>query len=163
MHESPIDDGALTRAIELSTEARERGDHPFSALLLLDGEIVHESYNRVNTDGDLTAHAETVLIRELEQAGRLDELARGTVYASCEPCPMCTGAMFWAGARHIVFGLSHASLNRLSTEPGESTFGFDLSAAAIAEAGQPVMRVQGPFREDEAGLPHVGFWWHPED
>ena len=128
----PYDDSLMTRVIELSAQARAQGDHPFGALLAVDGVVVAEAVNRVNSARDLTAHAETELVRLLEREGHLDELARGVVYASCEPCPLCVGAMFWAGARHIVFGLAASTLNALSTEPGGTPYGFTITAAELA-------------------------------
>lgn len=153
-----MDDALLDRALELARDARANGDHPFGALLALDGVVVAEAVNRVTTAGDLTAHAETELVRLLEREGRLDQLALGVVYASCEPCPLCIGAMFWAGARHIVFGLSAARLNALSTEPGGSAYGFTITAAELAAATTSPMRVEGPFHEDAAAAVHDGFW-----
>jgi len=153
-----MDDALLDRALELARQARANGDHPFGALLAVDGVVVAEAVNRVTSSRDLTAHAETELVRLLESQGRLDDLARGVVYASCEPCPLCIGAMFWAGARHIVFGLSAAQLNALSTEPGRSTYGFTITAAELAAATTSPMRVEGPFREDAASAVHAGFW-----
>lgn len=152
------DDELMTRVIALSALARSNGDHPFGALLAVDGVVVAEAVNRVSTCGDLTAHAETELVRLLEREGRLGELARGTVYASCEPCPLCIGAMFRAGARHIVFGLAAAALNRLSTAPGGTPHGFTITAAELAAATTAPMRVDGPHREDDAAVPHAGFW-----
>jgi tRNA(Arg) A34 adenosine deaminase TadA len=153
------DDSLMTRVIELSAQARANGDHPFGALLAVDGAVVAEAVNRVNSARDLTAHAETELVRLLEREGRLDELARGVVYASCEPCPLCVGAMFWAGARHIVHGLSAATLNRIATGPGGTAYGFTITAAELAAATTAPMRVDGPYREDDAALPHAGFWF----
>ncbi len=149
----------LGRALALARESRDRGDHPFGALLALDGEIVAEAHNRVRTDADLTAHAETMLVRNLERDGLLDLLPRGLVVASCEPCPMCTGALFWAGARHVVFGLSARRLGEVSTAPDEPLVGFTVTAAQIGAAAQPPMLVEGPFDEDEAALVHEGFWF----
>lgn len=146
----------LRRSIALAVRARAAGDHPFGALLVVDGEVVAEARNLVNTTHDLTAHAETVLIRDLERDGRLGLLAAGTVYASCEPCPMCVGALFWAGARHAVFGLSAARLNTL-TSTGEP-FGFTITAQEIVAGASPVVRIEGPLLEDEAAVPHEGFW-----
>jgi tRNA(Arg) A34 adenosine deaminase TadA len=148
----------MTRAIELSAQARINGDHPFGALLAVDGAVVAEAVNRVTTTRDLTAHAETELVRVLEREGRLDQLALGVVFASCEPCPLCVGAMFWAGARHIVFGLSAARLNALSTEPGGTPYGFTITAAELAATTTSPMRVEGPFDEDAAADVHDGFW-----
>ena len=148
----------LTRAFALAREARLAGDHPFGALLVLDGVIVAEARNTVTSDADLTAHAELMLVRELERDARLAELVQGTVVASCEPCPMCLGALFWAGARHVVFGLSARRLNEISSRPGDPVVGFTITAAQLGAAAEPAMRVEGPFREDEAAEVHAGFW-----
>lgn len=152
------DDDLMTRVIGLSARARANSDHPFGALLAVDGVVVAEALNRVNSARDLTAHAETELVRLLEREGRLDELATGVVYASCEPCPLCVGAMFWAGARHIVFGLAASTLNRISTAPGGTAYGFTITAAQLAAATTSPMLVDGPHREDDAAAPHAGFW-----
>jgi tRNA(Arg) A34 adenosine deaminase TadA len=151
-------DELLTRAFELAVEARTAGDHPFGALLAVDGVVVAESRNLVTSTSDLTAHAETELVRVLERTGRLDLLADGVVYASCEPCPMCVGALFWAGARRIVFGLSSARLGELASGPGVDPYGFSITAADIAASATPYLEVDGPHREAEAAASHVGFW-----
>ena len=152
------DDALLTRTFELAEQARAAGDHPFGALLAVDGEIVAEALNRVNTNRDVTAHAETALVRLLEGQGRADQLARGTVFASCEPCPLCVGAMFWAGARRVVYGLSASRLMALATRPGEQPVGFTITATEIGAAASPPMVFRGPQREDEAAAAHRGFW-----
>ncbi len=151
-------DAAVGRAIELAGEARANGDHPFSALLLVDGEVVATALNRVSSDRDITAHAETMLVRVLERAGQLHLLATGTVVASTEPCPMCVGAMFWAGARHVVFGLSAARLNDMVRRPGADEYGFEITAIELGGRASPSMQVEGPVREDEAAVVHDGFW-----
>lgn len=147
----------LTRVIKIADEARAAGDHPFGALLVVDDQIVAEAHNLVNTSRDITAHAETMLVRKLERSSKLDLLRVGTVYASCEPCPMCVGAMFWAGARHVVFGLSARRLTALSSGSSEP-FGFTITAGEIGAAATPPMRIDGPHREDEAVASHQGFW-----
>lgn len=147
----------MARVIKIADEARAAGDHPFGALLVVDDHIVAEAHNLVNTNCDITAHAETMLVRKLERAGKLGILRTGTVYASCEPCPMCVGAMFWAGARHVVFGLAAKRLTELSSGGGD-TFGFTITAAEIGAAATPPMRIDGPHREDEAAVSHEGFW-----
>ena len=151
-------DALLTRAFALAVEARANGNHPFGALLAVDGEIVAEALNLVNTTHDVTAHAETALVRVLEREGRLPELRTGVVYASCEPCPMCVGALFWAGARQVVYGLSAARLNQLATAPGDEPFGFTITAPEIGRAAHQPMHFTGPQREDEAAEAHLGFW-----
>ena len=154
----PDRDALLTRVFELAVEARDQGDHPFGALLVGAGEGVAEALNRVNTGRDLTAHAETELVRLLERDGRLAELSEGTVYASCEPCPMCVGAMFWAGARSVVYGLSTERLNELAAPPGGEPFGFTIDAPALGRSTMPPMTFDWPPREDEAAQAHLGFW-----
>lgn len=148
----------LTRTFELAAEARAAGDHPFGALFEVDGEVLAEARNRVNTDRDLTAHAETALVLLLERELLLDRIGDGTLYASCEPCPMCVGAMFWAGVRRVVYGLSSARLRDLATAPGDTPIGFTITAADIGAAATPPMLFDGPNRQDEAAVPHVGFW-----
>ncbi len=151
-------DALLTRALELAVDARAAGNHPFGALLAIDSEIVAEARNLVNTTHDVTAHAETELVRLLEREGRLPELRTGVVYTSCEPCPMCVGAMFWAGAREVVYGLSAARLSQLATAPGDEPFGFIITAPEIGSAAHRPMHFVGPQREDEAAEAHLGFW-----
>lgn len=155
---SDFHDEMMSRALDLASAARARGDHPFGALLVTDGEVIDTARNRVESDRDLTAHAELTLVRKLERSGQLDLLAAGVVYTSCEPCPMCVGALFWAGARHVAYALSHERLNDLATMAGEPTFGFLIGAAEIGGAARPSMLFSGPEREDEASTSHVGFW-----
>ena len=152
-------DAMLRRAIVLAAESRAAGDHPFGALLCVGGDVIAEARNLVNTTLDITAHAETVLVRILEERGQLGLLAEGIVYASCEPCPMCVGALFWAGARHVVFGMSAAKLGEVSTGPGELLMGFTVTAAEIGSQAVPAMRVDGPLMEADAVLGHHGYWF----
>jgi tRNA(Arg) A34 adenosine deaminase TadA len=149
----------LLRSFELARTARANGDHPFGALLVVADAVVAEAVNRVNTDHNLMAHAETMLIAQLERSRQLSRLAQGIVYASCEPCPMCVGALFWAGATQVVFGLSSARLNEISTAPGQPVTGFYITAQEIGSSATPPMLVKGPFLEDEAELVHAGAWF----
>ncbi|HEX2808162.1 MAG TPA: nucleoside deaminase [Kineosporiaceae bacterium] len=152
------DDELLTEVFALAEQARQAGDHPFGALLAVGGQVLARARNLVITSTDITAHAETMLVREVERLGMLPSLATGTVYASCEPCPMCVGALFWAGARRIVFGLSAAHLAALTTPPGQPASGFTITAAELAATARPVMGVSGPWRQDEAAAAHLDFW-----
>ncbi len=146
----------LRRSFVLAAEARAAGDHPFGALLVVDGIVVAEALNQVTTLSDLTAHAELQLVRWLEGEGRLDLLRSGLVIASCEPCPMCVGALFWAGARHLLFGLAHGELTELSSSPGD--VGFEIGAIEIGRRANPPMLIEGPLLESEARVVHEGFW-----
>ena len=150
-------DQYLTRVFALAAEARSDGNHPFGALLVIDGVIVAEAKNAVNTANDITAHAEMLLVRQLQQSGRIHLLGRGVVYASCEPCPMCVGALFWAGVRDVAYGLSARSLNAIANER-TAMFGFTVTAQEIGANAVPPLRFVGPSREDEATRPHQGYW-----
>jgi tRNA(Arg) A34 adenosine deaminase TadA len=87
----------LRRAVRLATSNVEQGrGGPFGALIVLDGQVVAEGANHVTTACDPTAHAEVVAIREAcQKLGRFD-LRGAVIYSSCEPCPMCLAAIYWA-------------------------------------------------------------------
>ena len=89
----------VRQAIVLAGEARDRGNHPFGALLVLDGEVVLTATNTVVTDRDPTAHAETNLVAAAIRDLPRDQMGRAVLYTSCEPCAMCVGKMYWAGIR----------------------------------------------------------------
>ncbi len=71
---------------------------------------------------------------------------------------MCVGAMFWAGARRVVFGLSADRLAQLAAPPGAEPSGFEITAAEIGGRCTPPMAFSGPQRQEEAAEAHLGFW-----
>ena len=93
----------MRRAIQLSNESLERGGGPFGAVIARNGEIVAEGSNGVTLTGDPTAHAEVTAIRFA--AGKLGsfDLSGCEIYTSCEPCPMCLGAIYWAHLDRIYY------------------------------------------------------------
>ena len=95
----------MARAIQLSLENVLRGKGgPFGAVIVKNGEIVAEGVNRVTAINDPTAHAEVVAIREACAKLRVFELTDCEIYTSCEPCPMCLGAIYWARLARVYFG-----------------------------------------------------------
>jgi tRNA(Arg) A34 adenosine deaminase TadA len=99
----------MQRAIALALENVQSGrGGPFGALVVRNGEIIAEASNRVSSMNDPTAHAEIVAIRE--SCKKLGEfhLAGCQIYASCEPCPMCLGAIYWARLDRIYFAAAAA-------------------------------------------------------
>jgi guanine deaminase len=87
----------MQRAVELSREGVKAGDGgPFGAVIVRDGEIIAEGNNRVIIDNDPTAHAEVVAIRRACEKLSNFQLDDCELYTSCEPCPMCLGAIYWA-------------------------------------------------------------------
>ena len=102
MAEKPED--LLRRAVLLSAEKMRAGHGgPFGALIVREGEIIAEGYNQVTSTNDPTAHAEVVAIREACRRLGSYSLAGCTLYSSCEPCPMCLSAIYWARIERIYF------------------------------------------------------------
>jgi len=98
----------MKRAIELAVENVRLGrGGPFGAVIVRDGEIVAEGFNLVTSTCDPTAHAEVTAIRRATAAVRNFHLAGCEIYTSCEPCPMCLGAIYWAHLDRIYFGCTH--------------------------------------------------------
>ncbi|WP_426513820.1 nucleoside deaminase [Dactylosporangium sp. McL0621] len=146
----------LERAVALAREARERGDHPFGALLAAPGGTVLEARNSVVTGADPTGHAETNLVR---LAAGLDRatLSGSTLYTSTEPCAMCSGAIYWSGIGRVVFALSEADLASMVAEE-EGVPPLRLPCREVfARGGRPIA-VEGPVPLPGAVAVHEGFW-----
>jgi len=94
----------MQRAIALSLESVElHGGGPFGAVIVKDGQIVAEGFNQVTANNDPTAHAEVVAIRNACQKLGVFHLKGCEIYTSCEPCPMCLSAIYWANLEKIHF------------------------------------------------------------
>lgn len=91
-------------AANLSIENIDNGGGPFGAVIVKDGNIVATGVNRVTANNDPTAHAEVSAIREACSRMKTFNLKGCTVYSSCEPCPMCLSALYWAGVDKLYFG-----------------------------------------------------------
>src|SRR5215212_4955693 len=106
---SPSDRRHLLRAVALSREHMERGESgPFGAVIVRDGTVLAEGWNQVTSTHDPTAHAEVAAIRRACQDLRRFSLDGATLYASCEPCPVCLAAAHWARVSRIVYANTHA-------------------------------------------------------
>ena len=107
----------MARAIELSLENVRTGKGgPFAAVVVKAGRIVAEGTNRVTSTNDPTAHAEIVAIREACRVLSNFQLTSCEIYTTCEPCPMCMGAIYWARPAHVYFAATAADAAR---------YGFD--------------------------------------
>ena len=93
----------MARAIELSEESVKAGGGPFGAVIARNGEIIAEAANRVTIDCDPTAHAEVSAIRKAAKVLGTFDLSGCEIFTSCEPCPMCFGAIYWAHLDKIYF------------------------------------------------------------
>ncbi len=110
----PDDATFMRRAIALadaSVATLEGG--PFGAVIVRDGRIVGEGANRVTTDHDPTAHAEIVAIRDACRTLSTFSLEGCVIYTSCEPCPMCLAAIYWARVSAIVYGNTREDAARI--------------------------------------------------
>lgn len=154
---SAADLAHLREAIALSVSAVVHGNHPFGAVLVdADGVVVARAENTVLTERDVTGHAETNLVRLLGERTP-EELAASTLVTSCEPCAMCTGAIYWAGIGRVVFGLPESALVELTGADAENPT-LRLPCRQVLAAGQREVEVVGPLLIEEARAPHEGFW-----
>jgi guanine deaminase len=119
----------MRRAIELSREGMEsnRGG-PFGAVIVKAGEIIAEGVNRVTSTCDPTAHAEVVAIRAAGAALGTFDLSGCQIYTSCEPCPMCLAAIYWARLDRVYYA---------NCREDAASIGFD-DAAFYREIGLPI-------------------------
>jgi tRNA(Arg) A34 adenosine deaminase TadA len=136
------DERHLRRAIELAAAARAAGDMPFGSLLVGPaGEVLAERRNTVLTEHDITAHPELKLARWAARQLDADVARRTTMYTSCQPCPMCAGAISRSGLGRVVFALSGAQLQELrpagAVGPDAAQVAYD-GPALLAEARVPI-------------------------
>jgi guanine deaminase len=107
----------LKRAIELSRKGMQEGQGgPFGCVIVKNGEIIGEGCNEVLKQNDPTAHAEIVAIRNACKNLNSFQLTGCDIYASCEPCPMCLGAIYWARPGKVIFA---------NTKKDAAAIGFD--------------------------------------
>jgi tRNA(Arg) A34 adenosine deaminase TadA len=130
----------MRRAIELSLECVGSDEGPFGAVVVHNGRIVGEGVNRVVPTGDPTAHAEIVAIRAACKAIGSHVLDGAVIYTSCEPCPMCLGAIWWARISEIVYANDRADA---------AAIGFD-DDAIYQEVAAPLDQRKLPIRRMSA-------------
>ncbi len=113
---TPEDARFMQMAVDLSVENVANGGGPFGAVIVRDGQVIATGVNRVTATNDPTAHAEVSAIRAACSAVGNFKLDGCTVYSSCEPCPMCLSALYWAGVDRICYG---------NTKDDAKAVGFD--------------------------------------
>ncbi|MFW6351807.1 MAG: nucleoside deaminase [Bacteroidota bacterium] len=140
----------IKEAIRLAEENVPTGKGgPFGALVVKNGEIVGKGANRVTVDNDPTAHAETVAIRKACENLNSFQLDDCIVYASCEPCPMCLGAIYWARPKMLVF----AAENTDAAKAGfDDSFIYKQVSLPVSERSLPTLNLKpenyfAPFRQ----------------
>lgn len=103
----------MREAIRLASENVENGGGPFGAVIARGGEIIATGVNRVTANCDPTAHAEVSAIRAAAQKLGTFNLSGCEIYSSCEPCPMCLGAIYWARLDRLFYGNTKADAARI--------------------------------------------------
>lgn len=116
----------LTMAIEAARKNIHDGGGPFGAVIVMNGKVISSAGNRVVAGHDPTAHAEVQAIRAAAAALGTHDLGNCVIYTSCEPCPMCLGAVYWAGIKRVVYA---------SDRHRAATAGFD-DAMIYSELGR---------------------------
>ena len=108
----------MEEALRLSKAAAQHGSEPFGAVLVKDGAIVFSNENQVHSASDPTFHAEAGLLRRFCAETGITDLREYTLYSSCEPCFMCSGAMVWTRLGRLVYGASNRDLCAIFGEEG---------------------------------------------
>jgi len=104
----------MSQAILMAQVARARGNEPFGAILVKEGQVVMEASNEIVSASDPTHHAEIGIIRRFCQENQISDLSDYTLYSSCEPCCMCAGAMVWSRLGRLVFSVGHDQLAQIA-------------------------------------------------
>jgi tRNA(adenine34) deaminase len=152
--------GPMREAIALSEQARKRGNMPFGAVLVApDGKILARGENAIVSERDITSHAEINALRAASKTCTPQQIAAATMYASGEPCPMCSGAMIRVGLRRLVFGIRATVATPYLPGAAGAMVGSVDCRKVFAIAPTPV-EVRGPVIEDEARAPFELFAAH---
>jgi tRNA(Arg) A34 adenosine deaminase TadA len=151
-----MDNPFMARAIQLSIENVHSGrGGPFGAVVVKDGAIIGEAANQVTSTNDPTAHAEVLAIRAACKKLGAFELVGCEIYTSCEPCPMCLGAIYWARLARVYFGNADADASKI---------GFD-DSLIYREIAQPHSQRKIPMTQmmREEALAAFRAWENNQD
>jgi tRNA(Arg) A34 adenosine deaminase TadA len=144
----------LREALALAERAHARGDEPFGAVLVVNGEVVLTASNTVILDNDPTRHAELNLVSLASRTLPKETLRAATLYASTEPCAMCAGAICRTRVPKVVYGCSGQALRDLIGG------GMAVPCRQILQRPHHLIEVLGPLLEEEGLALHRKFnWW----
>lgn len=149
------DEKFMQQAIDLSIENVATGGGPFGAVIVKDGKVIATGTNRVTANCDPTAHAEVSAIRNACAALKDFKLSGCTVYSSCEPCPMCLSALYWAGVEKIFYGNTKEDAKAIAFD---DSFIYDQIALDYSQRAIPCIN----FMRDKA-LEGFRVWSQKED
>jgi tRNA(Arg) A34 adenosine deaminase TadA len=144
----------MGEAIDLAKRAKEHGNHPFGALLVVNGRVALTSENTVITGKNSSHHAESNLMNVIAASGLSpEEIASATLYTSTEPCAMCSGAIYWGGIKKVVYGCPSEVLGEIAGDD------FCIPSREIFKVAKKApVTVVGPVMLKEAESVHIGFW-----
>jgi guanine deaminase len=145
----------LKRAVEKAAEGIRSGGGPFGAVISRNGEIISEAYNKVVVSHDPTAHAEVAAIRSASSFLKTHDLSDCILYSSCEPCPMCLGAIYWAGIKKVVY-----SCDRTDAEQAGFSDKFIYNEISLDPAERKILFLRVP---DEGGKEIFKMWEESEN
>jgi guanine deaminase len=135
----PIEEKFLARAVELSRLGMENNEGgPFGAVVVYDNKIIGEGNNKVTSLNDPTAHAEVVAIRNACNHLGSYQLTDCDIYTSCEPCPMCLGAIYWARPRRVIYANTR---NEAAAIAFDDAFIYDEINATLTDRKIPFIHV----------------------
>lgn len=135
---SKEDEKFMQQAIDLSIENVANGGGPFGAVIVRDGEVIATGTNRVTATCDPTAHAEVSAIRAACAKLGDFKLTGCTIYSSCEPCPMCLSALYWAGVERIFYGNTKEDAKAVNFD---DSFIYDQIALDYSERSIPCINI----------------------
>jgi tRNA(Arg) A34 adenosine deaminase TadA len=150
------DEQFLRLAIALAHRARQQGADPFGAILVKDGTVVHQAYDRSVEFSDPTFHAELSVISEYCRAHSRFSLDGYTLYTSTEPCAMCAGAIHWARISRVVYSVSQAMLQQLSGGRPKP------SSRSLLNSDHRMVTIVGPLLSDEGLAVFDGYAFTPK-
>ena len=152
------DEELLRASFEVALRAAAAGNNPFGAILAdHEGKILLEAENTVVTENDITGHAELHLVRMTSEKSLGDMLRSCTLYASSEPCAMCSGAIYWGNIGRVVYGLSQERFYSILGGTREQE-ALALHCRDVLAGGGRAIEVIGPALEDEAARVHDETW-----
>lgn len=146
----------MKRAVELSRQKMREGcGGPFGAVIVKDGAVIAEGWNQVTSHNDPTAHAEVTAIRNASAALKNFDLSGCEIYTSCEPCPMCLAAIYWARIETVYYA---------ATRQDAASIGFD-DALIYDEIMLDISSRKLPMRQllPDAAIEVMQEWEHKTD
>jgi tRNA(Arg) A34 adenosine deaminase TadA len=146
----------LAEAVKIAISGIKKGGGPFGAVIVKDNKVIAGSNNKVVLSGDPTAHAEILVIREAARLLKTYDLNQCVLYSTCEPCPMCLGAVYWSGIKRVVYA---------ATRHDADTAGFSDNLIYNEIALDPSSRRKVIFqhRDDPAAIEIFKLWEKCDD